>query len=54
MLKGFPDGEFLPSSGLTYAQFAAMISQAFELTSVRQVTAIQTISQSYWAYQGHS
>ncbi|MEM8808397.1 MAG: S-layer homology domain-containing protein [Cyanobacteria bacterium P01_G01_bin.38] len=47
---GFPGGEFLPSNPLTKSQYASLISQAFNLEPVREVTSITGISRSYWAY----
>ena len=50
VLEGFPNGMFMPTNGLTHAQFSALINKAFDVRSVRQVSSISGISRSYWAY----
>jgi hypothetical protein len=50
VVSGFPGGAFLPDQGLTQAHFAAIVSRAFNVTPVREVTSIRTISRDYWAY----
>ncbi len=50
VIEGFPNGMFMPTNGLTHAQFAAIINKAFDVQTVRQVSAISGISRSYWAY----
>lgn len=50
IIEGFPDGAFRPETGITQAQFAAIVSKSFNVSRVRQVTVIETISRDYWAY----
>ncbi|MEO1180223.1 MAG: S-layer homology domain-containing protein, partial [Cyanobacteria bacterium J06636_28] len=50
VLEGFPNGMFMPTNGLTHAQFSALINKAFDVRAVRQVSSISGISRSYWAY----
>ena len=50
VVSGFPGGAFLPDQGLTQAHFAAIVSRAFNVTPVREVTSIRNISSDYWAY----
>ena len=50
IIKGFPDGTFRPSESVTRAQFAAMLSQAFDQAKVREVASFRDVSTSYWAY----
>lgn len=50
IVEGFPDGKFLPETGLTQAQFAAIVSRAFNVSRVRQVTVVASIPRDYWAH----
>ncbi|AFY33413.1 S-layer homology domain-containing protein [Calothrix sp. PCC 7507] len=50
VLQGFPDGSFRPDEQVTRAQFAAMISQAFEKVQVRNAISFRDVSTKYWAY----
>ncbi|MEA5515668.1 S-layer homology domain-containing protein, partial [Nodularia sp. UHCC 0506] len=50
VLQGFPDGSFRPDEQVTRAQFAAMLSQAFQMTRVRNPINFNDVSNSYWAY----
>lgn len=50
IVEGFPDGAFRPEAGITQAQFAAIVSKSFNVSRVRQVTVVETISRDYWAY----
>lgn len=51
VVSGFPGGVFLPSNSLTQAQFAAIVTQAFERPAVREGVTIRNLSRNYWAYQ---
>ncbi|MBW4572238.1 MAG: S-layer homology domain-containing protein [Tolypothrix carrinoi HA7290-LM1] len=50
VLEGFPDGTFRPDEQVTRAQFAAMISQAFEKVKIRNAIKFNDVSSKYWAY----
>jgi hypothetical protein len=50
IVEGFPDGTFRPNDVLTKAQFAAVMSKAFEQTKTRNAIAFRDVSESYWAY----
>ncbi|MGI8504383.1 MAG: S-layer homology domain-containing protein [Hassallia sp.] len=50
VLEGFPDGTFRPDEQVTKAQFAAMISQAFEKVKIRNAIKFNDVSSSNWAY----
>ncbi|WP_238361029.1 S-layer homology domain-containing protein [Iningainema tapete] len=50
VIEGFPDGTFRPDQQVTRAQFAAMISQAFEKVKVRNAIKFKDVSSRYWAY----
>jgi len=50
VVSGYPDGEFLPTTYLTKAHYAAMMTNAFDKSMVREVVAIRNVSQYYWAY----
>ncbi|MBE9208982.1 S-layer homology domain-containing protein [Nostoc sp. LEGE 06077] len=50
VIQGFPDGTFRPDEQVTRAQFAAMISQAFEKVNIRQAVSFRDVSTKYWAY----
>lgn len=51
VVSGFPNGQFLPGSALTHAQFAAIVSRAFQQPTVREAVNIRSLSRNYWAYQ---
>ncbi|RCJ30612.1 S-layer protein [Nostoc minutum NIES-26] len=50
VIQGFPDGSFRPDEQVTRAQFAAMISQAFEKVNVRNAISFKDVTTRYWAY----
>ncbi|BBD62001.1 S-layer domain-containing protein [Nostoc sp. HK-01] len=50
VIQGFPDGTFRPDEQVTRAQFAAMISQAFEKVNIRQAVSFRDVTTKYWAY----
>ncbi|MEA5471290.1 S-layer homology domain-containing protein [Spirulina sp. 06S082] len=52
VIKGFPNGRFLPENNVTRAQFAAMISKAFsDRTPSRDAIAFSDVPSNHWAYQ---
>ncbi len=50
IIKGFPDGSFRPNDPVTRAQFAAMVSQAFNQPVSRNTTYFVDVPDNYWAY----
>ncbi|OUL21261.1 S-layer homology domain-containing protein [Nostoc sp. 106C] len=50
VIQGFPDGSFRPDEQLTRAQFAAMLSQAFDKVKVRNPISFRDVSTKHWAY----
>lgn len=48
VIKGFPDGRFRPNEVVTRAQFASMVSGAFNTPNVRSSADFQDVSSSYW------
>ena len=50
VIEGFPGADFQPDANLTQAQFATIVSKAFNVPSVREVIPIGNLSRSYWAY----
>ncbi len=49
ILSGFPDGSFRPNEPITRAQFAEIISKAFNKPLSRQVEPFKDVSSKYWA-----
>lgn len=50
IISGYPDGTFKPSSSVTRAEFAAMISKAFNTTvQTRNHTKFSDVPETYWA-----
>jgi hypothetical protein len=49
IIKGFPDGSFKPEDPVTRAQFAAMISKAFNKNQVREGVRFSDVPSNYWA-----
>lgn len=49
-ISGFPDGTFKPEDPITRAQYAAVISRAFELPRKRPATTFVDVPQSFWAF----
>ena len=49
IIAGFPDGSFRPDEPVTRAQFAAMVRQAFNQSSVRSATSFVDVPANYWA-----
>jgi hypothetical protein len=52
IIKGFPDGSFKPNAEVTRAQFASMLSGAFNVTPVRNMVNFSDVNRSFWAYSG--
>ncbi len=50
IIEGFPDGTFRPDEYVTRAQFAAMLSQAFDKVTIRSAVKFKDVSTAYWAY----
>ncbi|NEO84710.1 MAG: S-layer homology domain-containing protein [Spirulina sp. SIO3F2] len=52
ILEGFPNGDFRPNDPITWGQFAAMMSQAFDdATPVRNLNGFPRINANHWSYQ---
>lgn len=51
IIAGFPDGTFKPDEPVTRAQFAAIVSKAFDATSQREQQEFSDVSPNFWAYQ---
>lgn len=49
IIQGFPDGTFRPDEPVTRAQFAAMISKAFQKNPNREAIAFADVPAYYWA-----
>ena len=50
IVQGFPDRDFLPESAITQAQYAAIVSKAFNVSRVRQAAFVESIPIDYWAH----
>lgn len=49
IIAGFPDGSFRPDEPVTRAQYAAMLRNAFNRSSVRSATNFVDVPANYWA-----
>lgn len=49
IIAGFPDGTFRPEAPVTRAQFAAMVSNAFNVPAVRSSVNFTDVPSNYWA-----
>ena len=49
VIAGFPDGTFHPDDAVTRAQFAAMLSKAFQQASKRDAINFSDVPSNYWA-----
>jgi hypothetical protein len=49
VIAGFPDGTFQPDAPVTRAQFAAMVTKAFQTTEVRASASFVDVPSNYWA-----
>lgn len=49
VIAGFPDNTFKPEQPVTRAQFAAMVSKAFQKPAERGATQFTDVPASYWA-----
>lgn len=49
IIAGFPDGTFKPEQSVTRAQFAAMVSKAFQAAQKRNATQFSDVTANYWA-----
>lgn len=50
VISGFPDGTFRPSDPVTRAQFAAIISKAFNPAATQPRIQFRDVSTSFWGY----
>jgi parallel beta-helix repeat protein len=49
IIKGFPDGSFRPNDPVTRAQFAALLSQAMNKSTIRSSATFTDVVATYWA-----
>ena len=49
LISGFPDGTFAPSAPITRAQYAAVISKAFQLPLKNKIRKFTDIQPNFWA-----
>ncbi|HEY9296838.1 MAG TPA: S-layer homology domain-containing protein, partial [Phormidium sp.] len=50
ILQGYPDGLYRPTASLTRAEFAIIITGAFNQDKKREVVAFKDVSNNFWAY----
>lgn len=50
ILSGFPDGTFRPGDPLTRAQYAVILTQAFDLPEVRSGLTFGDVELNFWGY----
>ncbi|MFB2933921.1 S-layer homology domain-containing protein [Aerosakkonemataceae cyanobacterium BLCC-F154] len=50
ILQGYPDGLYRPKASLTRAEFAIIITGAFNKDKKREVVAFKDVSNNFWAY----
>jgi S-layer homology domain len=48
IIAGYPDGTFRPDQPVTRAEFAALLTKAFELEPTRASRAFKDVSQKFW------
>jgi hypothetical protein len=51
IIKGFKDGKFRPDEPLTRAQYAAILSNAFNLPKTKTIKNFQDVESNFWGYQ---
>ncbi|MGV0023412.1 S-layer homology domain-containing protein [Phormidesmis priestleyi] len=49
ILQGFPDGTFQPDKPVTRAEFAGLVSKAFEKAKTKQLLAFEDLPANHWA-----
>lgn len=49
VLQGFPDGTFQPNKPITRAEFAGIVSKAFDKSAAKQALPFSDLSSNYWA-----
>jgi hypothetical protein len=49
IIKGYPDGTFRPDQPITRAEFAALLSKAFDLQPVRSARKFKDVPNRFWA-----
>lgn len=50
VIQGYPDGLYRPTTSLTRAEFAIIITGAFNQDKKREVVAFKDVSSNFWAY----
>jgi hypothetical protein len=48
-ISGFPDGTFQPSTPITRAQYAALITKTFQLSESNQLNRFKDVKSDFWA-----
>ncbi len=51
IIAGFPDGSFKPNEPVTRAQFAAIVTKAFQPQAKTQGTQFTDVKSNFWAYE---
>ncbi|MBD2774876.1 DUF1565 domain-containing protein [Iningainema tapete] len=51
IIAGFGDGNFKPNEPVTRAQFAAIVTKAFEPAAKRQKNEFPDVNRNFWGYQ---
>ncbi len=51
VIAGFPDGTFKPNEPVTRAQFAAIVSKAFNPTAKKEAINFTDVQSNFWAFQ---
>ena len=54
LISGFPDGSFRPEENLTRAQYAAIVSKAFQQSAQRSRLTFSDVPVHFWAYSAIS
>jgi S-layer homology domain len=49
IIAGYPDGTYRPDQPITRAEFAALLSKAFDLQPLRASRSFRDVPQNYWA-----
>jgi hypothetical protein len=50
ILQGYPDGLYRPTASLTRAEFAIIVTGAFNQDKKREVVGFKDVSSNFWAY----
>lgn len=50
IIAGYPDGLYRPNQGVNRAEFAAIVSRAFESSQVREAVTFSDVPENYWGF----